>query len=49
MEHPQKPPLRHGDLHDPKLPAIHGGPSGNRAEQHVCPSPVPQNDVTGIE
>ena len=48
MEHPQKPPLRHGDLHDPKLPAIRGGPARNRAEQHVCPSPVPQNDVTGI-
>lgn len=45
MEHPQKPPLRHSDLHDPKLPSVHGQQSGNRAEQRVCPAPIPQNDT----
>ena len=45
MEHPQKPPLRHSDLHDQKLPSVHGQQSGNRAEQRICPAPIPQNDT----
>lgn len=45
MEHPQKQPLHHGELRDPKLPVIHGGVQGNRAEQRVCPAPIPQNDT----
>ena len=34
-EEPKKPE-RHSDLRDPKLPAINGGPSGNRAEGRIC-------------
>lgn len=45
MEHPEKVPQRHGELHDPKLPVIHGGATGNRAEQRAHPSPIPQNDT----
>lgn len=45
MEHPEKTPQRHDELRDPKLPVIHGGASGNRAEQHNRPSPIPQNDM----
>ena len=37
MEHPKKPPERHGDLHDPKLPQIHSGMTGDRAEQRNRP------------
>ena len=43
MEHPEKAPQRHGELHDPKLPVIHGGATGNRAEQRAHPSPIPTN------
>lgn len=35
MEDPKKPE-RHSDLRDPKLPVIHGGPVGNRAEGRIC-------------
>lgn len=45
MEHPEKAPQRHSELHDPKLPVIHGGASGNLAEQHTRPSPIPQNET----
>ena len=45
MEHPEKAPQRLGELHDPKLPVIHGGATGNRAEQRAHPSPIPQNDT----
>ena len=31
MEHPEKTPQRHGELHDPKLPVIHGSTTGNRS------------------
>lgn len=30
-----KQPEKHSDLHDPKLPVINGGASGNRAEGRV--------------
>lgn len=40
MEKPTKQPQRHEDLHDPKLPIIHGQTQGNRAQQRVCPSPA---------
>ena len=45
MEHPEKSPQRHDELRDPKLPVTHGGATGNRAEQHTHPSPIPQNDT----
>lgn len=37
MEHPKNPPERHGDLHDPKLPQIHGAAVGNRMQQRGKP------------
>lgn len=40
MERPEKAPQRHDELRDPKLPVIHG--STCRAEQRVCPAPIPQ-------
>lgn len=42
MEHPKKPE-RYSNLHDPKLPVIHGHDCGNRAESRVRPSPRPQD------
>ena len=30
---------------DPKLPIIHGKELGNRAQQHVCQSPIAQMKV----
>ncbi len=42
MEKPSKQPQRHDDLHDPKLPVIHGQSVGNRAEAKNCPSPICQ-------
>ena len=44
-ERPERLPREHGELHDPKLPSVHGQQSGNRAEQRVCPAPIPQNDT----
>ncbi len=44
-EHPQKQPERHSELHDPKLPVIHGGATGNRAEQLRRPSPIPEQQI----
>lgn len=41
MERRKTSPERHSELHDPKLPVIHGTVPGNRAEEHVCPAPVP--------
>lgn len=31
--------------HDPKLPIIHGQEIGNRAQQHVCQSPIEQMKI----
>ena len=33
-ERPKRLPREHGELHDPKLPVIHGQNGGNRAESH---------------
>lgn len=41
MEKKKEPP-RHGDLHDPKLPALGDQTPTNRAQCHVCPSPLSQ-------
>ena len=35
MKEQPKQPERHSDLRDPKLPAINGGPCGNRAENRI--------------
>ena len=35
MKEEPKQPERHSDLRDPKLPAINGGPCGNRAESRI--------------
>ena len=35
MKEQPKQPERHSDLRDPKLPAINGGPCGNRAEGRI--------------
>lgn len=45
MEQPKKTPEQHGDIRDPKLPVIHGNTLGNRAEQRLCPAPVPQSQT----
>lgn len=45
MERQKKPPERYFDLHDPKLPAIHGTASGNRAENHIYPAPIPRQEI----
>ena len=42
MEKPNKQPQRHDDLHDPKLPVVHGKSIGNRAEMRTCPAPISQ-------
>lgn len=41
----KKSPERHEALHDPKLPVIHGAVQGNRAQNRICPSPVPNADA----
>ena len=33
-ERPERLPREHSELHDPKLPVIHGQSGGNRAENH---------------
>lgn len=41
MEHPEKAPTRHSELHDPKLPIIHG----EMKEQHCTTGHIPQSSV----
>ncbi len=47
MEHPNKKPgeqpTEHHDLCDPKLPTIRGEAVGNRAQSHINPAPIPNN------
>lgn len=38
----KKPPERHNEIRDPKLPVIHGQAPHNRAENHLCQGPIPQ-------
>ena len=45
MERRKKSPERYYELRDPKLPAIHGTTCGNRAENHVCPGPIPAQEI----
>lgn len=40
MEKQKPAPGSHSELHDPKLPAIHGGRCGNPAQERVCMGPV---------
>lgn len=42
MKQPEKQPLRHGDLHDPKLPVIHGTATSGLCQQQIHPAPIPQ-------
>lgn len=42
MEQEKKPPLRHSDLHDPKLPVIHGGIPTGQGPRQIHPAPIPQ-------
>lgn len=42
LHDPKLPPV--GDLHDPKLPVFGSHTSENRAQMHLCPSPVSQAD-----
>ncbi len=42
MEKRKQPP-HNGDLHDPKLPELGGRSPENRAQRHICPSPVSQS------
>ncbi len=44
----KKQPERHSELYDPKLPVIHAQRIGNRAEQHICPSPINQSDCKSL-
>lgn len=45
MEHQKKQPEAHSELRDPKLPAVHGTSLGNRAQERVCPAPLPQTQI----
>lgn len=38
----QKAPQRHGELHDPKLPVVHGGSFVGQAQKQVHPAPIPE-------
>ena len=40
MEKQKPAPGSHSELHDPKLPAIHGGYCGNCAQERVCMGPI---------
>ncbi|MBQ8587712.1 MAG: hypothetical protein IJ453_06465 [Oscillospiraceae bacterium] len=41
MEHPEKAPQRHSELHDPKLPQIHSGRFVSPEETVLRPAPLP--------
>lgn len=43
MEKTRKSPKRPEDPADPALPVIRGDCPGNRAQDHICRGPVPEN------
>lgn len=41
MKEREETPQRHNELHDPKLPQIHGQECGNRAQERI----ISKNDI----
>lgn len=48
MEHKKEPTRPPYELGDPKLPAINGGITGNRAENHRLGAPLPEGAVAHL-